>query len=103
MRVERVVDDFRVSHGSTLAFIVPGDLLGFLKGVVNAKTEFVAEGSEGLVLRLKDGTVLRVGGPGTDDAPMRATVAREGPVAVGLRFEGANGSGRDAQSGRPWR
>ncbi len=84
MRVERVGDVFRVSHGSTLAFTVPVDLLGLLKGVSNAKNEFVAEGSEGLVLRLKDGTLHRTGG-----SSVRGTVAREGPVAVALRFEGA--------------
>ena len=92
MRVERVGPDFKVS-----AFTVPGDLRGFLKAANFGKNSYLADGSEGLILRLKDGASIRLG---SVDAPMKATIVREGPLAACLRFEGATtpGSGRPVRS-----
>jgi hypothetical protein len=75
---------FRVANGSVLAFLVPDTLSGFLKSVQNGRLEFIRQEqpSAGLYLqaRAPDVTVPL----GT----MKATVTRQGPIAVGLRFEG---------------
>jgi hypothetical protein len=91
MRVEHVGPSFRVAHGTTLAFEVPDDLSGFLKGVRNAKLDFLGPRSRGLGLLTAEGAGLArndVGPKGPGGEALKATVTRDGPIAVGLRFEG---------------
>jgi hypothetical protein len=82
MRVARLDGIVRVSNGKTLAFEVPVDLSGLLKSAVNAGEPFLAAGSRGLAIRDRAGKSIPVGGSITS-----WTISREGPMAVGLRFE----------------
>ncbi|MEJ7637251.1 MAG: hypothetical protein WKF75_04485, partial [Singulisphaera sp.] len=88
MRAEKSPTTVRVSNGRALSYAVPDDLLGFLKGVANARREFFREDSQGLIIRYRDDIHYRVGGKGPDGVPTRMRVLREGPIAVALRFEG---------------
>jgi hypothetical protein len=83
MRVEHKDGLFHVSNGSSLQFAVPDNLLGSLKSVRNARLEFVGEGTSGFMIMRKGGTNAPVG------EAVRASVAREGPIAIALRFERA--------------
>jgi hypothetical protein len=85
MKVEHVGDGFDVTNGSVLAFRVPDRLAGFLRSVRNARVDFLRETSTGFSLGTKDGRSTPLGdGPG-----FRGAVTRQGPLAVGLRFEGS--------------
>ncbi len=84
MRVEQDAERFRVLHGGGLEFAVPKDLLGLLATVKTNRTEYLRPGSPGLFLHTRDGRKMRLGGKG-----FKATVTRSGPIACGLRFEGA--------------
>jgi hypothetical protein len=87
MRVEKQGDLFRVWNGSSLEFQVPADLNGFLKSVRNARLPFLAEHSDGLRILCKDAAQSRIGAKPQAERNTRATVVREGPLAVSLRFE----------------
>ena len=88
MAIEHVSSTFRVTNGGSLAYVVPDNLLGFLKGVRGGKTEYLRElPDQGLYLRYRDDIHYRAGGFGPDGVPTRATIARQGPLAIGLRFE----------------
>lgn len=88
MSVRQDGGEFRVANGSVLVYRVPDRLDGFLRGVTNVRTDFLQGRSPGLSLVDRRGGERPVGG-GTDDSGFRGTVTRSGPVAVGLRFEGA--------------
>jgi hypothetical protein len=91
MKVEHVDDRFDVTNGSVLAYRVPDHLAGFLRSVRNARVDFLREGSPGFSLATKDGRTTTVGSAGGGDEPgFRGTVTRQGPLAVGLRFEGSS-------------
>jgi hypothetical protein len=85
--VKSVGDDFLVEHGAALKFVVPGNLLGFLKSVGNGKREYLQGASHGLSIRLKDGRSLRLGEKGPEGLPIRGTISYEGPQAIGLLFD----------------
>ncbi len=78
---------YRVSNGPNLRFDVPDNLLGFLRAVGNSRREFLRHGSEGLWIRYKDDIHYRAGANGPDGVPTRATITRQGPLAIGLQFE----------------
>lgn len=86
MHVAHADGRFQVANGSILKFDVPETLLGFLQGVVNGRDSFLRGDSAGLWLRTRDGSRERLGDTVRGRAPLRATVAREGPIAVALRF-----------------
>jgi hypothetical protein len=93
MRVEKLEGAFRVWNGSLLEYVVPDNLRGFLKYVGNAHLAFLAEQGEGLLIRSKDDMQYKVGSNGPGGTPTRASVAREGPMAVSLRFESSEALG----------
>jgi hypothetical protein len=82
MRVARLDGIVRISNGKSLAFDVPEDLSGLLKSAVNAGEPFLAAGGRGLAIRDRVGKTIPIGGSITS-----RTISREGPMAVGLRFE----------------
>jgi hypothetical protein len=88
LKVETADDEFRVSHPDGPQFVVPRNLLGLLRQVKTAKTEYLHPGSAGLMIRYKDEIPFRAGGFGPDGVPTTSRVTREGPLAVALRFEG---------------
>lgn len=88
LKLEHSGSEFQVTNAPSLSFAIPDDLLGFVRQVVNSKVEFVRQESFGLSIRYKDDIHYRVGGKGPNGVPTRATVTRQGPLAVGLRFEG---------------
>jgi hypothetical protein len=93
MSVKSVENDFVVEHGSSLKFVVPRDLRGFLKTVSGGKREYLQAASEGLAIHLQDGRSLRLGVKGSDELPMRGTIDRQGPLAIGLRFDSTEKDG----------
>jgi hypothetical protein len=88
LKVGRGADALTVAHGAGLEFVVPRDLLGLLRQVRAGPTEYLRPGSPGLFLRYKDHIDYRAGGYGPWGAPTVARVARGGPLAAALRFEG---------------
>ena len=85
--VKSVGDDFLVERGAALKFVVPRNLLGFLKSVGNGKREYLQGTSPGLSIRLKDGSSLRLGEKGPEGLPLRGTISYQGPLAIGLLFD----------------
>jgi hypothetical protein len=75
---------FRVSHGTTLAFEVPENLDGLLRSVENTRLSFWSGGGR-LTVETRDGLSV----PLPSQFAMKSGVSREGPFAVGLRFEGS--------------
>jgi hypothetical protein len=100
LRVEQAEGIFRVLHGPDLRFDVPEDLAGFLNGVGNDGLPYVRANSEGLRILSSDLRPERVGGKGPDGVSPKATITRQGPMAVGLRFEGTTPLGGDRRV--PW-
>lgn len=82
LTVETADDEFRVQHGKELEFAVPRNLLGLLRGVKTPKTDYLRPKSEGLLIRLKDGSERRIGGP-----DLTGRVVVRGPLSVVLRFQ----------------
>ncbi len=80
-------EQFRVAHASGLVFLVPRRLTGLLSGVKAGRDDYLRPGSTGLVIRARDGTVVRAGG--TRAKPPAARVVKQGPLAAALRFEGS--------------
>ncbi|HEV3167862.1 MAG TPA: hypothetical protein VGZ22_27925 [Isosphaeraceae bacterium] len=93
LRVEHKDGAFRVVHGPDLRFAVADDLKGVLRAVGAAGSEYLREGSEGLRIRSLGGVDAVVGGKVESPKPLRSSVTREGPLAVGLRFEGSTSFG----------
>jgi hypothetical protein len=84
LHVEKSAGLFQISSGGALRYEVPGNLLGFSRGVVNGRNRFVREGSQGLVVQFKDGRRLRLGAP--EGIPLHPRIIREGPLAVAIGF-----------------
>jgi hypothetical protein len=87
MTLERNLGHFRISNGPHLSYEVPDNLLGLLTGVSNAGSAFVKPRSAGLWIRYRDDIHFRAGGFGPGGVPTRPTIVRQGPLAVGLRFD----------------
>jgi hypothetical protein len=85
LQVVPVGNHFRVS-GTGMTYEVPGDLAGFLARVDGDRKEFVRRGSPGFWLRSNEPGAGDGGEPRIDQ--VRGTIQRQGPLAVGLRFEG---------------
>lgn len=96
MRVERIEGSFVVSNGSALTFRVADPLGTFLQSVTNAKREFIAR-PMGFMLASKTGAAWSLGRPvsrpGEGNA-FKGAITRQGPMAVGLRFEGTTTVGK---------
>ena len=91
MKVERDGDSFRVSNGSVLSFVVPADLSGLLNTVRNGTLDFLGADSPGLTL--VDSAGAGKAHRAVVDAMGTAQIARQGPLAVGLRFQGRTSMG----------
>jgi hypothetical protein len=81
-------EEFRVRHPGDLEFVVPRNLLGLLRRVHTAKSEYLRTDSPGLWIRYRDDIHYRAGGFGPDGVPTAARVVKPGPLAATLRFEG---------------
>jgi hypothetical protein len=88
LRVETTADEFRVRHPGSLEFVVPRRLLGLLRQVRTPQTDYLRPDSPGLWIRYRDDIHYRAGGLGPDGVPTVGRMTKEGPLAVGLRFEG---------------
>jgi hypothetical protein len=95
MSVETTADEFRVVHSSDLQFVVPRNLLGLLRQVKTAKTEYLRPDSFGLVIRSRDAMDFRAGTIGPDGAASTGRVVKSGPLATSLRFESTEALGRN--------
>ena len=86
LKLEEGKEAFTVTSGG-MKYVVRRDLRGLLDSVRDGKKEFVREKSGGLTIlpgKLQD--VINVGGKG-----VKASVVRQGPLAVALRFESEYG------------
>jgi hypothetical protein len=81
-------DEFRVRRPGDLEFVVPRNLLGLLRRVRTARTDYLRTDSPGLWIRYRDDIHYRAGGFGPDGVPTAARVVKAGPLAATLRFEG---------------
>jgi hypothetical protein len=91
MRVEHVEGSFVVSNGSALTFKVADPLGTFLQSVTNAKLEFIGK-PLGFMIGDKRGERRPIGSPISGlrpEPPLKGVLTRQGPMAIGLRFEGA--------------
>jgi hypothetical protein len=84
LRVEQTGRVFRVS-GTGLSYEIPVDLVGFLKRVATDRAEYVREGSAGFWVREQEQPESR---EVRAASPLRGSISRQGPLAVGLKFEG---------------
>jgi hypothetical protein len=84
--VERSEGTLRVRSGGGLRYAINEELAGFLESVGNSGREYLEPRAGGLYLRARsqspDSAVLL----GKDGPRLSATIARQGPLAVGLRF-----------------
>ncbi len=85
MRVEQAEDRFRVLHLGGLTFEVSKEMLGVLQAVKTNRTEYLGAANHVLFVQGRDGRRRPIGGEG-----FKGTVAKSGPIACGLRFEGAS-------------
>jgi hypothetical protein len=79
---------FHVRYGTELEFVVPKDLLGFLRQVRTPRLEYLRAESPGLVILYRDNIHFRAGGPGPHGKPTVGQVIKNGPLAATLRFQG---------------
>jgi hypothetical protein len=77
-------DGFRIANEPHIAWTVRRDLTGLLSSVRAGELEYLRGDSPGLVLWDRGGKRHPVGGSGSRPA---VSVTREGPLAVGMRFE----------------
>jgi hypothetical protein len=89
MKAELGKESVKVLHPGGLEFELPHDLLGLLRQVRSGKKEYLRPDSFGLFLVGKDGRRYRAGDRPPDGPATAVSVTRAGPMAVGLRFEGA--------------
>ena len=80
MSVEEVGGIFRIS-GSGLSYEVPANLVGFLGSLIHERKDFLRKGSPGFWLKTSGEKELAC-------PPLRGSITRQGPLAVGLRFIG---------------
>jgi hypothetical protein len=78
-------------HSSNLAFEIPGNMLGLLRGVKLGDVPYLRSGSQGLVLNYKDDAEFRAGGIGHWGAATKATILKRGPLVCAVRFESTEG------------
>jgi hypothetical protein len=98
LRVESTEKEFRIVHPGGLQFAVPRDLAGLLNQVETKKLRFLNPGSTGLILQKKNLQPNLIGEragmeekiPSARFKPV-GKVVKEGPLAIGLRFENAKG------------
>jgi hypothetical protein len=84
LNIEALDSVFRVS-GAGISYDVPRDLVGFLNGAGGERRQYLRPDSPGFW--------LRTDGPDSAGAqqpmgPLRGTLSRKGPIAIGLRFAG---------------
>ena len=94
LKVEKRDGRFFVVQGSSMTFEVAEDLSGFLRSVGSPRFGYLRDNSNGFSLRERGGAsgpILVRGGE--NGLPIRSRVTREGPFAVGLRFEWTGPSG----------
>jgi hypothetical protein len=96
LRVETREKEFRIVHPGGLQFVVPRDLAGLLKQVQTKKLKFLNSESIGLMSwngedkRFFGGEQVTVAKtPNLVPIKLISSVVKEGPLAVGLRFEGS--------------
>jgi hypothetical protein len=91
LQVEHSEGTLRIQSGGGLRYAINEGLAGFLESVGNSGREYLEPRAGGLYLRARsestDNAVL-LGGEGQG---LSATIARQGPLAVGLRFTCATG------------
>lgn len=100
MSVARAGESFEVTNGSVLAYRIPHHLGHFLRSVTNSRIEFIGPDASGFTLHGRDGRGPSLGtlDAAADGSEFRGVVARQGPLAVGLRFAGSSPLG---DGGRP--
>jgi hypothetical protein len=81
LRVEKTEKVFCVS-GTGLTYEVPVDLVGFLGRVGEGSREYLRGGSPGFWLQTRGGQDERKA------PPLQGTISRQGPLVVGLKFQG---------------
>jgi hypothetical protein len=86
MKVVMEADLIRVVHSPGLEFVVPRNLLGLVRSVKTAKTDYLRPGSAGLMIRYRDNILYRAGGFGPWGKPTQGGVVTKGPLAVAVRF-----------------
>jgi hypothetical protein len=91
MMVEERGNAFVVKHPNGLEFVVPRALLGLVDSVRSGKTEWLRPGSFGLGLTYGEDIRFRGGGINHWGAKTNGTVAKNGPLACSLLFEGKEG------------
>jgi hypothetical protein len=86
-------DTVTVAHGRELDFVLPRQLPGLLRQVRAGRTEYLRDGSPGLLLGDRAGKERRAG-------VGAARVTRSGPLAAAVRFEGSEelGGGKVASA-----
>ena len=80
VKVERDKEAVTVVSGG-MHYVVPEDLRGFLQSVHAGKKSYLRKDSAGLAIHTRDGR-HSLGGAG-----VKHTIARQGPLSVGLRFD----------------
>jgi hypothetical protein len=99
LRVETAEKEFRIIHPGGLQFVVPRDLAGLLYQVQTKKLKFVNPESTGLMLWKKGDKRLVLNPNALRElakfAPQKiiSKVIKDGPLAVGVRFEGKHALG----------
>lgn len=76
-----------VSQGSSPTFELADDLSGFLQAVGSPRLGYLRDDSRGLMIRERGGSDFVAVAPPKKQSPIRTTVSRHGPIAVGLRSE----------------
>ena len=87
MQVEEAEASFRVQSGTTLTYTIGARLPGCLESVANGGREYLEPGTCGFFLRRNESSGDRLVRLGDDGRATRATITRQGPLAVGLRYE----------------
>ncbi len=79
---------FRIANGSQIAYTIPDDLKGLVTSIKTPGEDYLTPHSRGLFLverTTHSKTPLKLARRGDDEI---ARVTRQGPIAVGLRFDG---------------
>ncbi len=89
LRLAEAESSVRVRSGASLAYAIGAGLQGFLESVTNGGRDYIELSSGGLSLRCRASNgdrVVRFGGD--DGRALRGSITRQGPLAIGLRYEG---------------
>jgi hypothetical protein len=87
MNVSHKGGNFFVSNGSALQYTVPETLGDLVVSVKNARLEFIGETQRSCALMLTANDASRKGVAFGESGRVKASITRQGPLAVGLRFE----------------